>query len=199
MIRRLGKRTVDRRESRPERSKLSRRPLPSRVSARAARTAGPVRRPRSERGFLAGKILPTLSAVEPVIGRDIRVCRSLGWCSRGWVCRPRSGRGAGGPSSGGCRSGTDDRRRSRERARTAFPRRVGALSQDRRESGAGSVGDESRRGVAAKRKAGAVRWWEGGLPVRDGLGPAEARRGKFLSPGSCRAVRNRRRRFRPRV
>ena len=33
-------------------------------------------------GILAGEILPTLSAVEPVIGREVRACRSLGWCSR---------------------------------------------------------------------------------------------------------------------
>jgi TldD protein len=33
-------------------------------------------------GILAGEILPTLSAVEPVIGREVRPCRSLGWCSR---------------------------------------------------------------------------------------------------------------------
>jgi predicted Zn-dependent protease len=33
-------------------------------------------------GLLAGEILPTLAAVEPVIGREVRVCRSLGWCSR---------------------------------------------------------------------------------------------------------------------
>jgi predicted Zn-dependent protease len=34
-------------------------------------------------GLLAGEILPTLAAVEPVIGREIRACRSLAWCSRG--------------------------------------------------------------------------------------------------------------------
>lgn len=33
-------------------------------------------------GILAGEILPTLSAVEPVVGREVRPCRSLGWCSR---------------------------------------------------------------------------------------------------------------------
>ncbi len=33
-------------------------------------------------GLVAGEILPTLSAVEPVIGREVRACRSLGWCSR---------------------------------------------------------------------------------------------------------------------
>ena len=34
-------------------------------------------------GLIAGEILAALSAVEPVIGRDVHVCRSLGWCSRG--------------------------------------------------------------------------------------------------------------------
>jgi predicted Zn-dependent protease len=34
-------------------------------------------------GLLAGEILPTLSAVEPGIGRESRACRSLAWCSRG--------------------------------------------------------------------------------------------------------------------
>lgn len=33
-------------------------------------------------GILAGEILSTLSAVEPVIGREVRPCRSLAWCSR---------------------------------------------------------------------------------------------------------------------
>jgi predicted Zn-dependent protease len=33
-------------------------------------------------GLVAGEILAALSAVEPVIGRDAHVCRSLGWCSR---------------------------------------------------------------------------------------------------------------------
>jgi predicted Zn-dependent protease len=33
-------------------------------------------------GLLAGEILPTLAAVEPVIGREVRPCRSLAWCSR---------------------------------------------------------------------------------------------------------------------
>lgn len=32
-------------------------------------------------GILAGEILPTLSAVDGV-GREVRACRSLGWCSR---------------------------------------------------------------------------------------------------------------------
>jgi len=34
-------------------------------------------------GLIAGEILSALSAVEPVIGRDVHVRRSLGWCSRG--------------------------------------------------------------------------------------------------------------------
>lgn len=33
-------------------------------------------------GILAGEILSALSAVEPVIGREVRPCRSLAWCSR---------------------------------------------------------------------------------------------------------------------
>jgi predicted Zn-dependent protease len=33
-------------------------------------------------GLLAGEILPALSAVEPVIGREVRPCRSLAWCAR---------------------------------------------------------------------------------------------------------------------
>jgi predicted Zn-dependent protease len=34
-------------------------------------------------GVLAGEILQTLSAVEPGVGREVRACRSLAWCSRG--------------------------------------------------------------------------------------------------------------------
>ena len=33
-------------------------------------------------GTLAGDILPTLKAIEPGLGREVRVDRSLGWCSR---------------------------------------------------------------------------------------------------------------------
>lgn len=33
-------------------------------------------------GFLAGEILTALKNVEPVLGRETRACRSLGWCSR---------------------------------------------------------------------------------------------------------------------
>ena len=33
-------------------------------------------------GILAGEILPALKNVEPVLGREARPCRSLGWCSR---------------------------------------------------------------------------------------------------------------------
>jgi predicted Zn-dependent protease len=33
-------------------------------------------------GLIAGEILPTLGAVEGVLGRDVRACRSLAWCSR---------------------------------------------------------------------------------------------------------------------
>ena len=42
-------------------------------------------------GFLAGEILPALSAVEPMIGRDVRACRSLGWCSRAGQVVPVGG------------------------------------------------------------------------------------------------------------
>jgi predicted Zn-dependent protease len=34
-------------------------------------------------GLLAGEILPTLRGIEPVAGREVRACRSLGWCARG--------------------------------------------------------------------------------------------------------------------
>lgn len=33
-------------------------------------------------GLLSGEILPALSGVEPVLGREARACRSLAWCSR---------------------------------------------------------------------------------------------------------------------
>jgi predicted Zn-dependent protease len=33
-------------------------------------------------GILAGEILPTLGGVEPIAGREVRACRSLGWCAR---------------------------------------------------------------------------------------------------------------------
>jgi len=42
-------------------------------------------------GFLAGEILPALSAVEPMIGREVRACRSLGWCSRAGQVVPVGG------------------------------------------------------------------------------------------------------------
>lgn len=42
-------------------------------------------------GILAGEILSTLSAVEPVIGREVRPCRSLGWCSRAGQVVPVQG------------------------------------------------------------------------------------------------------------
>jgi hypothetical protein len=42
-------------------------------------------------GILAGEILATLSAVEPVIGREVRPCRSLGWCSRSGQVVPVQG------------------------------------------------------------------------------------------------------------
>ncbi|HEU5250169.1 MAG TPA: metallopeptidase TldD-related protein [Thermoanaerobaculia bacterium] len=33
-------------------------------------------------GLLAGEILPALEAIEPMIGHEVRSCRSLAWCSR---------------------------------------------------------------------------------------------------------------------
>jgi predicted Zn-dependent protease len=42
-------------------------------------------------GLVAGEILAALSAVEPVIGRDLHVPRSLGWCSRGGQIVPVQG------------------------------------------------------------------------------------------------------------
>ncbi len=42
-------------------------------------------------GILAGEILSTLSAVEPVIGREVRPYRSLGWCSRAGQVVPVQG------------------------------------------------------------------------------------------------------------
>jgi hypothetical protein len=33
-------------------------------------------------GILAGEILNALKHVEPVLGREARACRSLGWCAR---------------------------------------------------------------------------------------------------------------------
>jgi len=42
-------------------------------------------------GLVAGEILPALSSVEPVIGREVRACRCLGWCSRGGHVLPVGG------------------------------------------------------------------------------------------------------------
>jgi TldD protein len=42
-------------------------------------------------GVLGGEILPVLSAIEPVMGRDVRPCRSFGWCSRGGEVVPVGG------------------------------------------------------------------------------------------------------------
>lgn len=33
-------------------------------------------------GVLAGELLPALDAIEPVLGREVRSCRSFGWCAR---------------------------------------------------------------------------------------------------------------------
>jgi predicted Zn-dependent protease len=42
-------------------------------------------------GLVAGEMLAALSAVEPVLGRELHVCRSLGWCSRGGQVVPVQG------------------------------------------------------------------------------------------------------------
>jgi len=42
-------------------------------------------------GVLAGEILPALRGIEPVVGREVHVCRSLGWCSRGSQVLPVGG------------------------------------------------------------------------------------------------------------
>jgi predicted Zn-dependent protease len=42
-------------------------------------------------GILAGELLPTLKGIEPVLGRDLHVCRSLGWCARGGQVIPVQG------------------------------------------------------------------------------------------------------------
>ena len=33
-------------------------------------------------GILAGELLPALRNIEPILGREVHVCRSLGWCAR---------------------------------------------------------------------------------------------------------------------
>ncbi|HWZ85530.1 MAG TPA: metallopeptidase TldD-related protein, partial [Thermoanaerobaculia bacterium] len=42
-------------------------------------------------GVLAGELLPALGAIEPVLGRDVRVCRAFGWCARGGQVVPVGG------------------------------------------------------------------------------------------------------------
>jgi TldD protein len=42
-------------------------------------------------GILAGEILPALGGIEPVMGRDVRPCRSFGWCSRAGEVVPVGG------------------------------------------------------------------------------------------------------------
>jgi hypothetical protein len=42
-------------------------------------------------GVLAGEILPALAGVEPVLGREVRACRSLGWCARSGQVVPVGG------------------------------------------------------------------------------------------------------------
>lgn len=42
-------------------------------------------------GLISGEILAALSAVEPVIGREVHVSRSLGWCSRAGQVVPVQG------------------------------------------------------------------------------------------------------------
>jgi predicted Zn-dependent protease len=42
-------------------------------------------------GILAGEILATLRGIEPVAGREVHGCRSLGWCARGGQIVPVQG------------------------------------------------------------------------------------------------------------
>lgn len=42
-------------------------------------------------GVLAGEMLPALASIEPVVGREIHRCRTLGWCSRGGEIVPVGG------------------------------------------------------------------------------------------------------------
>ena len=42
-------------------------------------------------GTLAGEILETLRSIEPVLGRQVRICRALGWCARGGQVVPVQG------------------------------------------------------------------------------------------------------------
>lgn len=42
-------------------------------------------------GVLAGELLPALGAIEPVLGREVRACRSFGWCARGGQVVPVGG------------------------------------------------------------------------------------------------------------
>ena len=42
-------------------------------------------------GMIAGEILATLRSIEPVLGRQVRVCRALGWCARGGQVVPVQG------------------------------------------------------------------------------------------------------------
>ncbi len=42
-------------------------------------------------GILVGEILPTLKAIEPGLGREVRPYRALGWCSRGGQVVPVQG------------------------------------------------------------------------------------------------------------
>jgi TldD protein len=42
-------------------------------------------------GVLAGELLTTLQAIEPALGREVRACRSLGWCARAGQVVPVGG------------------------------------------------------------------------------------------------------------
>jgi predicted Zn-dependent protease len=42
-------------------------------------------------GVLAGELLPALGAIEPALGREVRACRSFGWCARGGQVVPVGG------------------------------------------------------------------------------------------------------------
>ena len=42
-------------------------------------------------GVLSGELLPTLEAIEPAIGREVRAYRGLGWCARSGQVVPVGG------------------------------------------------------------------------------------------------------------
>ena len=90
MLRRLGNGHLDRGVPREARSRSRagrfrlRFPRARRVRrGRLADELGP--------GVLAGELLPTLGAIEPVLGREVHAYRGLGWCARGGQVVPVGG------------------------------------------------------------------------------------------------------------